>query len=584
MGGIFGYVCKSPLDVFVVKERLGKLTYRGYDGAGVAYDEGGEIKVVRVLGNISSANVLEKGEAKSYLALGHTRYASRGWPSINNTHPVVDCNERVFLVMDGIIDDYVNIKEKLIHQGHTFKSTTDAEVLPHLLEGEEDPLKGTLKIISEVKGIYAFAFIVKGKKAIYAASLGQPLTVGAGACALISSDQSAFTGLADRYALIPEGWVAVLSEDKISAFDSMGNPAQLSFSDMKEVVPTSSAGYPHFMLKEIYDVPSAMVSASSSLIDKYLELAGMIVNGAKNVYIIGNGTSLHAGLISSYYFADVGIDTRVISAAEFPYYVLNNVGVGSVMIAISQSGETSDVMRSVRLARQRGTAIVGITNTIGSRLAANSSIYLPLTAGPELAVPATKTFVATLVVLRLLATHSGFQRGTVDRKEVQDIKDSIFMLSKSLSGAMPDLEKEAKEISEKLYGSPGAYITSSGINFPVAMEGALKLKEAALVHAEGIQLGELLHGPVALASKGYPVITIRPSEDEALELYQKIKEAVGFRGGRVIELPSPQGISASRDLSPIVNVIPLQFIAYTLGVKNGVPVDTPPGLAKAMIT
>ncbi|WP_449462360.1 glutamine--fructose-6-phosphate transaminase (isomerizing) [Tardisphaera miroshnichenkoae] len=583
MGGIFGYACRKPIDVYLVKQRVGKLTYRGYDGAGIAYDSPDKLTVIKVTGNVNFADMLKENQASSDLALGHTRYASRGWPSLNNTHPMQDCSGSIAVVMDGIIDDYDVIKERLVREGHKFTSTTDAEVLPHLLEHQKDPLKGVLDIISSVKGMYAFAFVVHGEKKIYAASLGQPIVIGLGDCNFVSSDASSLVGLSTKYAVLPENCAAVISADDVKAYDAHGNPVTLEFYDMKSVSPASKGGYDHYMLKEIHDIPSAMLSAASSLMDKYLELAGMIVHGAKNVYVIGNGTSLHAGLISSYYFSEAGIDVKVVSAAEFPYYALNNVEVGSVIVAISQSGETSDVIRSVRLARQRGCAIIGITNTIGSRLTTNSSIYLPMTAGPELAVPATKTFVATLVVLRLLAAHAGRQGGVIGASEINEIANSIVNLSRLLSQKMPDLEAEGDNVAESLYGSSGVYVTSSGINFPLAMEGALKLKEAALVHAEGIQLGELLHGPIALASRGYPVVTIKPSEQEAEELYDKIKQAVGFRGGRVVELSSAQGLMAPRDLSPIVNSIPLQFAAYKLGLKNGVPVDTPPGLAKAMI-
>ncbi len=583
MGGIFGYVCGHPTEVCVVKERLGKLTYRGYDSAGIAYDLPEQLTTLKVVGNISSSDMPPLKGVSSDLALGHTRYASRGWPSISNAHPLQDCTGKIAVVMDGIIDDYDIIKQGLAREGHRFTSTTDAEVLPHMLESQQDHLKGVLDIMSRVKGMYAFAFVVHGEKRIYAASLGQPIVIGVGNCNFVSSDASSLVGLSDKYAVLPESCAAVVSANDIKAFDAHGNPIALEFNDIKTVSPASKGGYEHYMLKEIHDIPSAMLSAASSLMDKYLELAGMIVHGAKNVYVVGNGTSLHAGLISSYYFSEAGVDVKVVSAAEFPYYALNNVEVGSVIVAISQSGETSDVIRSVRLARQRGCAIIGITNTIGSRLTSNSSIYLPMTAGPELAVPATKTFVATLVVLRLLAAHAGRQGGVISTSEIKEIGDSLANLSRLLSQKMPELEAEGDQMAESLYGSSGVYVTSSGINFPLAMEGALKLKEAALVHAEGIQLGELLHGPIALASRGYPVVTIKPSELEAEELYDKIKQVVGFRGGKVIKLLSAQRLAAPKDLSPIVNSIPLQFAAYKLGLRNGVSVDTPPGLAKAMI-
>lgn len=344
-------------------------------------------------------------------------------------------------------------------------------------------------------------------------------------------------------------------------------------------------GFPHYMLKEIYDIPVTLINSYTSLMEKYLTLAAMIIYGAKNVYVIGNGTSLHAGLISYYYFSDVGINVNVVSAAEFPYYALQNITTGTVVIAISQSGETSDVIRSIKMAKQRGAVIVGITNSVGSRLSLESNIYLPITAGPELAVPATKTFTSTLVVLRTLSLYTGLNSGKKDKRDITAFEEALKDLSKKLSSALPQIEKQAEDVVYNLE-KESIYVTSSGINYPIALEGALKFKEASLTHAEGIQLGELLHGPVALANKGYPIIIIKPSEEQAYDLYNKVMKSVSDRGSPIITI-SPEGsvrsVETIRDLSPISNVIPLQLMAYKLGVRKGLSIDTPPGLVKAVV-
>jgi len=587
MGGIFGFICKEPKEISLINIGLRRLIYRGYDSAGIAYlKDNLTLYVMKILGNVSKTplNISDR----SNVALGHTRYASRGWPTIDNAHPLLDCKRKIAVVMDGIIDDYEEIKEQLIKRGHMFVSTTDTEVIPHLLEGSKDYVKSALEVIREVRGIYSFAFLVEGVNKIFVASAGQPIVIGSGEnCKFISSDLPSLTGFAENALIIPENSVAEISSEDVKVYDmsySLVTPLTKRVKYREQIA--EKGGFPHYMLKEIYDIPSSLISSFSSLIEKYLSLAAMIVYSAKNIYVIGNGTSLHSGFISSYYFSEVGINVNVVSAAEFPYYALQNVSTGSVIIAISQSGETSDVIRSVKMAKQRGAVIVGITNSVGSRLALESNIYLPITAGPELAVPATKTFASTLVVLRTLSIYTGLNSGKKDRKDINELKESLEELSKNLLSRLPQIERQAEDVISKVE-KESLYITSSGINFPVALEGALKFKEASLTHAEGIQLGELLHGPIALTNKGYPIVIVKPSEAQADDLYNKVIRSVLDKGSPVITV-SPEGdiksVETSRDLSPISNVIPLQFMAYKLGVKRNLPIDTPPGLVKAVVS
>jgi len=344
------------------------------------------------------------------------------------------------------------------------------------------------------------------------------------------------------------------------------------------------------MLKEIYEIPEALTRTTATLLDKYLRLSAMILSSARNVIIIGNGTSLHAGLVAQYYFADMaGLSVTVTSAAEFPYYALNNVVTGTVVVAISQSGETSDVIRSVKLAKQRGAVIVGVTNVLGSRLTMHSNVYLPIGAGPEIAVPATKTFTSTLAALAILAGYTGLYTGKFDQSSLSKLYDGLRGLARELKARLEILEKGASMVAEKLASWSNVYVASSGLNYPVALEGALKLKEAALIHAEGVQLGELRHGPIALTGKNHPVIVIEPVEESAVELYARILEELRVREAPVIrvsfreegELVAPRALDP---LAPIALVVPLQLLAYKLGVLRNLPIDTPPGLAKAITT
>ncbi|AWR98236.1 glutamine--fructose-6-phosphate transaminase (isomerizing) [Acidianus sulfidivorans JP7] len=586
MGGIFGFICKEPANPSIINSGLKRLIYRGYDSAGIAYLKDDSLIVKKVLGNITKNEI--KIDDKSKIAIGHTRYANRGWPTLENAHPLLDCKGNIAVVMDGIIDNYEKIREELEKLGHKFVSTTDTEILPHLLEGQENNfLEKSLKILNQIKGIYSFVFIAKNCKKIYAINAGQPIFVGISSnCKYISSDLPSLSGFAENAVLLPENTVAEISEEEIKIFNSRGNEVvpEIKRVKYKEEI-AEKGGFSHFMLKEIYDIPAALINTFTSLMEKYLRLASLIVYGAKNVYIIGNGTSLHAGLISSYYFSEIGQNVNVVSAAEFPYYALDNISTGSVVIAISQSGETTDVIRSVKMAKQRGAVILGITNSVGSRLALESNVYLPITAGPEMAVPATKTFTSTIIVLKTLATYTSLHFGKNDIKEIEELKNNIKELSKQISTKLPEIEKQAENIAEKIE-KESLYVASSGINYPIALEGALKFKEASMIHAEGLQLGELLHGPIVLTQKGYPVILIRPAEEQAEDLYNKIINSIKEKGNIIITI-HPKGdistVNTLRDLSPISNVIPLQLLAYKLGVKRGLQIDTPPGLAKAVI-
>jgi glucosamine--fructose-6-phosphate aminotransferase (isomerizing) len=579
MGGIFGFVCNSERSLSDVLTGLRRLTYRGYDGVGIAFVKGGSLKVIKQVGHVDK---FKPPEIASSIAIGHTRYASRGWPTYENTHPLMDCKGEIAVVLDGIVDNYEEYRASLTSRGHRFVSTTDVEIIPHMLEERTFE-----QVIKDLKGIYSLVAVGPGW--VKAAQMGQPLILGkAQECTFISSDIPSLYGFAEEALIVPDNTVIELGSTgfRASSVESRAE-VQMQSKRVKPFQPSEKAGFPHFMLKEIYEVPEALIRTMASLMEKYLRLAAMIVFGAKDLYIVGNGTSLHAGMISSYYFAESGIPVTVTSAAEFPYYALENVGTGVVIIAVSQSGETSDIIRSVKLAKQRGAVIVGVTNNVGSRLALESNVYLPVTAGPEMAVPATKTFTSTILTLLELATYAGLNSGKKGESDLRTLREEVRELSKGLSLAMPELEKSAESLVSSL-NSENFYVTSSGINFPISLEGALKMKEAAGVHAEGVQTGELLHGPLVLSSKGYPIIFLKPVEEQAEELYLKAVRTARERGARVATVSFDQESSVKcvktvKQLSPISYAVPMQMIAYKLGVMRNMPIDTPVGLVKAVI-
>ena len=588
MGGIFAFACRSQRDGSAIFEGLRRLTYRGYDSVGVAFLDG-KIEVKKAMGSADRNPGLFSFTSR--VAVGHTRYATRGWPTLENAHPILDCTGSVAVVMDGVIDNYEQLRSSLISRGHKLVTTTDTEVISHLLEEG----KGPRDLLATLRGTFSAAYVRSGDERVWFMQDGQPLVIGKGqGCLYLASDLPSLYGFADEAVIVPEGSYGYISASgEFSIFSAEGSPLQQLTSKRVKYEPGSldRAGYPHYMLKEIYEIPEALERTTHSLMDKYLRLSGMILYGARRTFIIGNGTSLHAGMVSAYYFSSLGgMSIEVVSAAEFPYYALDNVGTGTVVLAVSQSGETSDVIRSIKMAKQRGAVIVGVTNVLGSRLALESNVYLPIGAGPELAVPATKTFTSTLAALMLLAAHVGLTAGKLSQAELNELYDDIRSFSKSLAESLPTVDAAASKIAGELRDSRDAYVVSSGITYPVALEGALKLKEAAMLHAEGVQLGELRHGPMVLTRDNYPIIVIKPREEAAEELYSRVMSELRAREAKVIEVSdSPQAsLQATRatrpELYPIAAVVPLQLLAYRVGFERGLPIDLPPGLAKAITT
>ena len=603
VGGIFGVVCVTQVPAGVLREGLRRLMYRGYDGTGLAYlDETGNIVIRKSPKSLDEASKdIDLDNIPATVALGHVRYASRGRPVYENTHPLTDCENKIAVVGDGIIENHEVFKEMLERKGHTFVSRTDTEVFAHLVEEflkeGRDLIEAISRAARELRGAYSIALLIRGINKIYVVNNEQSIAIGKGnECNYVSSDMPSLYGFSEDALVLGDDTLAEVGIDSVRIFDvnTLSEVKEITLKRLKYSPGTfEKAGYPHYMLKEIYEIPEALTRTTYTLMDKYLRLASMIVYGAKNVYVVGTGTSLHAGLVSAYYFSEISdIPVNVISAAEFPYYALDNVSTGTVIIAISQSGETSDVIKSIRLAKQRGAVIVGITNVVGSRLSLESNVYLPIGAGPEIAVPATKTFTSTLATLAILATYTGLHTGLTEKKDVEDIYSKLRNFAKDLSSKLPLIDDNASTAADKLLGWESLYVSSSGINYPIALEGALKLKETALIHAEGLQLGEVRHGPMVLVREGYPIILIKPVEETALDLYSKVAREALSREAKIITItPNEESFGdlievpyVDKVLSPIASVVALQLLSYRLGSKLGRPIDTPPGLVKALTT
>ncbi|HDI02198.1 MAG TPA: SIS domain-containing protein, partial [Ignisphaera sp.] len=462
-------------------------------------------------------------------------------------------------------------------------------------------LRAVSKVSRILEGFYTFAVLDAESRSIAVYTSLQPIYIGVSRdLVIVSSSRYALYGYTDRVSELRADEIAILSSEGVEVYRASDlKPVDKVFEDLK-IDPSYilKDGYPHHMLREIYEIPYSILRTLSAVQEKYLSFASRLLQGAKDIYVIADGTSLHAGFVGSYYLSELAhVSPIVVSAAEFPLYYVENVGPGSLVIAISQSGETGDVIRSVYEAKLRGATILGITNYVGSRLANLSNLYLPMAAGPELAVPATKTFVSTLVLLYLAALRVARDIGKITASEYREKVLRLKSYALGLRGYMPRIDRTASEAAKNIATCRSGYVVSRGITYPIAMEGALKLKEAAYVHAEGMEAGEFKHGPIVLVEKGFFTIFIVPVERMSAEatypLIRMAREkeatvvAIGFEGDE--NLKSIEAITtitvppADRHVAPIALTIPIQFVAYRLGELLKRPIDSPRYLTKAVI-
>ncbi|WP_291998810.1 glutamine--fructose-6-phosphate transaminase (isomerizing) [Caldivirga sp.] len=595
MGGIFGLVSNIRPVAPVIRIGLERLMHRGIDGTGIATVHNGVIHIKKDVGKVTDVHSkLNLDDLPGYVGIGHVRSATHGRPVYENTHPVQDCTGSVALVMDGVVSDYDEIRRRL-ERRHKLTSRTDAEALAHILEDELKGGKSVKEALSsitrQIKGYYTIAVLHKDEERIYALSMGNPLVIGVGDREyFVSSEEQAIPVKLQLVYFMEPNQMAVVGKDGVEFYDasSLSKVEPSPHLASQATVEVVKGSFQHYMIKEIYEEPEVLARAVNVLQREYLDDAASIVAKAKNIIFTGSGTSYYASLIGKYYLEELGgVKADAVPAGEFPYLGIRYVEPGTLIIAVSQSGESTDIIRAIRWAKRKGAIVLSIVNRLGSALMRESNVYLPMGAGPELAVPATKSFVASIAIMLQLAYAI---KGNVNDARVL-INKAIVLLNNQINQVRDDARRIAKLVSN--YNN--TYVISGGpIGLPLAMEAALKLKEAAQVHSEAFSFREFKHGPITLISKEFPTIAIMPGNDVDDEMVNVVSE-VWSRGGYTVvitqrnkEVTGDQVIylerMGNRLIVPLVYPSVIQLLAYEIGVARGIDVDNPHNLSKVVTT
>ncbi|HEX6562261.1 MAG TPA: glutamine--fructose-6-phosphate transaminase (isomerizing) [Nitrososphaera sp.] len=581
MCSILGYKGSKDAASLLVNG-LKLMEYRGYDSVGIATLHDDRIDVAKGVGRVIEVNKsLSMESMQGTTGVGHTRWATHGGVTDKNAHPHTSCDGRVAVVHNGIIENYKELKEELVAAGHVFKSETDSEVIAHLFEGTKgDTRQVMLSVCSRLRGSYAFVAVFKDGT-IAGARWEEPLIVGiADSEYFLSSDVLGFIKFTDRAVFLENGDIAVIDGGKnLQLYDVDGKPVSRAVSPIAWELGAADKGiYAHHTLKEINEQGRTITGALAANKQKLQEFAS-IISAAKHVYLTGSGTSSHAAMVGKQLLLKYAkIKSDVIISSEFQY-ALDMIDSGSVLVAISQSGESADVLQSVKNARQRGAKILSIVNVSTSSLARASDLFLEVGCGPEIGVAATKSFTAQLAVLYSIAGQLAESKETFQSANLASAIDKALALYPAVA-----------HVAEVLGAANDIYLLGRFLHYPIALEGALKLKELVYVHAEGIAAGELKHGPLALMDKGTLVVLINPTDNTFSDTLANAHE-MKARGATIvglsdqnnelydywIQLPKVQDV-----FYPIVEAIPLQILAYCMAVGKKVDPDYPRNLAKSV--
>ena len=605
MCGIVGYVGPKNA-VPVLLDGLTRLEYRGYDSAGVAVLNGHGLEMRKLAGRVQGLrDLLGRSPVHGSCGIGHTRWATHGAPNDCNAHPHVDCSGALALVHNGIIENADLLRARLTQEGHRFATETDTETLAHLIEDSPGATleERVIAALAHVEGTYGVAVIAETEPGkIVVARRGSPVLLGVGDGEfLVASDASAVLAHTRSVVYLNDGDVAVVTPDGYRVLDREAREQDRAVDDIEwDLEALALGGYPHFMLKEICEQAESVRSTLRGRLlfsEGSARLNGLNLTPAqcarvRRIVIVACGTSWHSGLVGRHVIEELaGIPVSVEYASEFRYRRLLRVP-GTLTIAISQSGETADTLEALRVAKGAGSTVVGIVNVVGSTIARESDGGIYLHAGPEIGVASTKAFTSQLVALMLLGLYLGRQRGLAaeaGRRVVEQLAGLPDLVARALA-----LEDEVARLAERYADSTNALYLGRGVNFPVALEGALKLKEISYIHAEGYPAAEMKHGPIALIDANMPVVFLAPKDDVYAKVVSNMQE-VRARGGRIIVITSEGNgdlrhlvdhqlcvPAAAPLLSPLLTVIPLQLLAYHIAVRRGCDVDRPRNLAKSV--
>ncbi|AOW08915.1 glutamine--fructose-6-phosphate transaminase (isomerizing) [Flavobacterium gilvum] len=612
MCGIVGYIGHREAYPIVIKG-LKRLEYRGYDSAGVMLYDGDAVKLSKTKGKVSDLEAKAQSEitTNGTIGMGHTRWATHGVPNDVNSHPHVSNSGDLVIVHNGIIENYGPLKEELKKRGYTFSSDTDTEVLVNLIEevqkNEKLKLGKAVQVaLNQVVGAYAIAvFDKKNPNEIVAARLGSPLAIGIGEGEyFIASDASPFIEYTTNAVYLEDGEMAnirlhrPMKVRKIkddSVVDPYIQELQMNLEQIEK------GGYDHFMLKEIYEQPSVIKDTYRGRLhanEGIIQMAGVEDNlekflNADRIIIVACGTSWHAGLVAEYIIEEfTRIPVEVEYASEFRYRnpIINSK---DVVIAISQSGETADTMAAIKLAKDNGAFVFGVCNVVGSSISRESHGGAYTHAGPEIGVASTKAFTTQITVLTMLALRLAKAKGTMSQTDYQTYLQELEIIPDKVKEAL-ETNAKSEEIAAVFKDSPNCLYLGRGYNFPVALEGALKLKEISYIHAEGYPAAEMKHGPIALIDELMPVIIIAPKQGHYDKIVSNIQE-IKSRSGKIIAVVTKGDIQVreladyvieipetSDALSPLITTIPLQLLSYHIAVMRGCNVDQPRNLAKSV--
>ncbi|MEX2128027.1 MAG: glutamine--fructose-6-phosphate transaminase (isomerizing) [Xanthobacteraceae bacterium] len=605
MCGIVGILGREPVAGSLV-DALKRLEYRGYDSAGVATLEGGHLTRRRAEGKLRNLETrLAREPLKGKIGIGHTRWATHGAPNESNAHP--HATDRLAVVHNGIIENYRDLREALEKKGTKFSTETDTEVVAHLVTAEiksgKKPVEAVAAALPQIRGAFALAFLFEGEEdLLVGARRGSPLAIGFGSGEMyIGSDAIALAPFTDQIAYLEEGDLAVVTREGVEVRDSKG-------ARVERPTQTSNAGaflvdkgnHRHFMAKEIYEQPEVV----GHTLAHYLDMANERVRlpfdlpfdwrQLERMTISACGTAFYAGMVAKYWFerfARLPVDLDIASEFRYREAPLPKNGLA---IFVSQSGETADTLASLRYAKEHGQHTLSVVNVSSSTIARESAVMAPTLAGPEIGVASTKAFTCQLAALACLAVAAGRARGVLSEEDEKRLVRAFIEVPRHMVAALA-LEPEIERLAKQLENARDVLYLGRGTSYPLAMEGALKLKEISYIHAEGYAAGELKHGPIALIDDQMPVVVIAPY-DRVFEKTASNMQEVLARGGRVILITDPKGGAAAgigadtiltlpempATVTPIVYAVPVQLLAYHVAVLRGTDVDQPRNLAKSV--